>query len=152
MPWKTGILVMNAARRHCWTTFMSIQPGRTRTWMSYNCGIIAAGALLQYLYGNTENSARKPDFVKSLFCRKIHGDRQLDQKKSGACAKLCVKSRKRGSLLWVLDKTKTAMGARLLRSFIEQPLIDKEEISKQTGSRRRIERQCDLQGRTARIS
>lgn len=36
---------------------------------------------------------------------------------------------KRGSLLWVLDKTKTAMGARLLRSFIEQPLIDKEEIS-----------------------
>ena len=36
---------------------------------------------------------------------------------------------KRDSLLWVLDKTKTAMGARLLRSFIEQPLIDKEEIS-----------------------
>ena len=35
---------------------------------------------------------------------------------------------KRGSLLWVLDKTKTAMGARLLRNFIEQPLIDTEEI------------------------
>ncbi len=30
---------------------------------------------------------------------------------------------KRGSLLWVLDKTKTAMGARMLRSFVEQPLI-----------------------------
>ena len=37
---------------------------------------------------------------------------------------------KRGSLLWVLDKTKTAMGARMLRSFIEQPLIDLEEIEK----------------------
>ena len=37
---------------------------------------------------------------------------------------------KRGSLLWVLDKTKTAMGARTLRSYIEQPLIDKEEIVK----------------------
>ena len=36
---------------------------------------------------------------------------------------------KRGSLLWVLDKTKTAMGARLLRSFVEQPLIDAEEIN-----------------------
>ncbi|MDA6260071.1 hypothetical protein OSJ98_26295, partial [Escherichia coli] len=36
---------------------------------------------------------------------------------------------KRGSLLWVLDKTKTAMGARMLRSFLEQPLIDKEEIN-----------------------
>ena len=35
---------------------------------------------------------------------------------------------KRGTLLWVLDRTKTAMGARLLRSFIEQPLIDREEI------------------------
>ena len=38
---------------------------------------------------------------------------------------------KRGSLLWVLDKTKTAMGARTLRSsYVEQPLIDKAEIEK----------------------
>ncbi len=37
---------------------------------------------------------------------------------------------KRGSLLWVLDKTKTAMGARLLRSFLEQPLVDVDEIIK----------------------
>lgn len=35
---------------------------------------------------------------------------------------------KRGSLLWVLDKTKTAMGQRLLRSVIEQPLKDKKMI------------------------
>lgn len=35
---------------------------------------------------------------------------------------------KRGSLLWVLDKTKTAMGARTMRSMIEQPLINKETI------------------------
>ena len=37
---------------------------------------------------------------------------------------------KRGSLLWVLDKTKTAMGARTLRSLVEQPLIDAEEIER----------------------
>ena len=36
---------------------------------------------------------------------------------------------KRGSLLWVLDKTRTAMGARLLRSYVEQPLIDEDEIN-----------------------
>lgn len=36
--------------------------------------------------------------------------------------------RKIGSLLWVVDKTKTAMGARLLRNFIEQPLIKIDEI------------------------
>lgn len=35
---------------------------------------------------------------------------------------------KRGSLLWVLDKTRTAMGARTLRNFVEQPLIERTEI------------------------
>jgi DNA mismatch repair protein MutS len=35
---------------------------------------------------------------------------------------------KRGSLLWVLDKTKTAMGGRMLRSYLEQPLIIKEDM------------------------
>ncbi len=37
---------------------------------------------------------------------------------------------KRGSLLWVLDKTKTAMGGRLLRSFLEKPLVDCGQITK----------------------
>ena len=37
---------------------------------------------------------------------------------------------KRGSLLWVLDKTRTAMGARTLRKNVEQPLIDKSEINR----------------------
>ena len=35
---------------------------------------------------------------------------------------------KKGSLLWVLDKTKTAMGARMLRNMVEQPLVDKKKI------------------------
>ena len=37
---------------------------------------------------------------------------------------------KRGSLLWVLDKTKTAMGARTLRGYVEQPLIDAQKINR----------------------
>ena len=41
---------------------------------------------------------------------------------------------KRGTLLWVLDKTKTAMGARTLRGFIEQPLIDKSELLLRQGA------------------
>ena len=36
---------------------------------------------------------------------------------------------KRGTLLWVLDKTETSMGKRLLRSWIEQPLVDAEAIN-----------------------
>ena len=35
---------------------------------------------------------------------------------------------KRGSLLWVLDKTKTPMGSRTLRSWLERPLLDPEAI------------------------
>ena len=37
---------------------------------------------------------------------------------------------KKGSLLWVLDKTSTSMGGRLLRKWIEEPLLDLDEISK----------------------
>ncbi len=34
------------------------------------------------------------------------------------------------SLLWLLDKTKTAMGSRMLKNFIENPLVDKREINR----------------------
>ena len=37
---------------------------------------------------------------------------------------------RKGSLLWILDQTKTAMGSRLLRSWIERPLLSKEEIER----------------------
>ena len=37
---------------------------------------------------------------------------------------------RKGSLLWVIDKTKTAMGARLLRKWVEQPLINSADINK----------------------
>ncbi len=40
-----------------------------------------------------------------------------------------TQKRLKGSLLWVLDKTKTAMGARRLRSDIEQPLINIDDIN-----------------------
>ena len=36
---------------------------------------------------------------------------------------------KKGSLIWVLDKTSTTMGGRTLRKWIEEPLINKEEIN-----------------------
>ena len=41
---------------------------------------------------------------------------------------------RRGSLLWVLDKTKTAMGARMLKKWIEQPLMDKAKIDMRLNS------------------
>ncbi len=41
---------------------------------------------------------------------------------------------KKGSLLWVLDKTQTAMGARKLRKFLERPLVNIQEILKRQGA------------------
>lgn len=42
--------------------------------------------------------------------------------------------KRRGSLLWAIDRTRTAMGARLLRAWLEQPLIDRERILERQAS------------------
>ena len=47
---------------------------------------------------------------------------------------------KRGSLLWVLDRTRTAMGARLLHRFLEQPLIEREAIERRFDA---VQELCD---------
>ncbi|MDD6325565.1 MAG: DNA mismatch repair protein MutS [Lachnospiraceae bacterium] len=94
---------------------------------AYSCGIIAAGALLQYLIETQKTSIAN---LTSLTPYSISKYMVLDsstRRNLELCETLREKN-KRGSLLWVLDKTKTAMGARLLRRYLEQPLIEKEEI------------------------
>ena len=95
----------------------------------FNSGMIGAGALLQYLYETQKNSL---SHLTGISCYTT-GKYMLLDSSSRRNLELCETLRekqKRGSLLWVLDKTKTAMGARMLRSFVEQPLIDKESIIK----------------------
>ena len=41
---------------------------------------------------------------------------------------------KRGTLLWVLDKTRTSMGSRMLRSWVEKPLLEPAEIGRRLSS------------------
>ncbi len=95
----------------------------------YNCGTIAAGALLKYLYETQKNdldhiSAIRPYSTGKYMIIDSSTRRNLE------LVETLREKQKRGSLLWVLDKTKTAMGARLLRSYVEQPLIDKVEIER----------------------
>ena len=95
----------------------------------FDCGVIAAGALLQYLIETQKTSISNLTKLTPY----ITGKFMLIDSSSRRNLELCETLRekqKRGSLLWVLDKTKTAMGARMLRSFIEQPLIDLDEIEK----------------------
>ena len=93
----------------------------------YDCGVIAAGALLKYLYETQKTSLAHMSHIQPYSTNKFMIIDSSTRRNLELCETLREKQ-KRGSLLWVLDKTKTAMGARMLRSFIEQPLIDREEI------------------------
>ena len=90
-------------------------------------GIVAAGALLQYLYETQKTSLEHITHLYPYLSDKYMLLDSSTRRNLELCETLRDKT-KRGSLLWVLDKTKTAMGARNLRSIIEQPLIDAEEI------------------------
>ena len=95
----------------------------------YPCGIISVGSMLNYLYETQKNSL---ETMKKLTTYDVSSYMIIDSatRRNLELTETMRDKQKRGSLLWVLDKTKTAMGARCLRSFIEQPLIDKEEILK----------------------
>lgn len=95
----------------------------------YNCGTIAAGALLKYLYETQKNNLEHISAIHPYSTGKYMVIDSSTRRNLELVETLREKQ-KRGSLLWVLDKTKTAMGARLLRSYVEQPLIDKAEIEK----------------------
>ena len=93
----------------------------------YDCGIISAGALLQYLYETQKNSLAQLTQITAYTTGKYMMLDSSTRRNLELCETLREKQ-KRGSLLWVLDKTKTAMGARMLRKYVEQPLIEKKEI------------------------
>ncbi|MBP3824358.1 MAG: DNA mismatch repair protein MutS, partial [Butyrivibrio sp.] len=90
-------------------------------------GIVASGALLQYLVDMQKSDISNITHIYPYLTSKYM---LLDgsTRRNLELVETMRDKQKRGTLLWVLDKTKTAMGARTLRSFIEQPLIDKDEI------------------------
>ena len=91
-------------------------------------GTIAAGALFQYLFETQKSQLLQMNEITPYVSEKYM---LLDSftRRNLELTETMREKQKKGSLLWVLDKTKTAMGARLLRSFIEQPLIDIDEIN-----------------------
>lgn len=88
---------------------------------------IAAGALVEYLRETQKHGLKNLNAIKySDYSRFLKLDsvavRNLELVKNNA------EGKRYGSLLWLLDKTKTAMGARKLHSMILSPLHDKAEI------------------------
>lgn len=94
----------------------------------FTIGRIAAGSLLQYLFETQKTSLVHLTRITPYLTNKYM---ILDSstRRNLELVETMREKQKRGSLLWVLDKTRTAMGARLLRSYVEQPLVNKDEIN-----------------------
>ena len=90
-------------------------------------GTLAAGALLRYLYDTQKNALSNLTRVRAYASGKYM---LLDSstRRNLELTQTLRDKKKRGSLLWVLDKTCTAMGARLLHRFLEQPLTERAQI------------------------
>ena len=93
----------------------------------YDSGVIAAGAVMQYLY-ETQKSTLEHITTISPYTTGEFMIIDLSTRRNLELVETMREKQKRGTLLWVLDKTKTAMGARLLRTYIEQPLVHKAQI------------------------
>ncbi len=89
--------------------------------------VSAAGALLAYLYETQKNdlsNITRISILNTAGCMLIDSSTRRNLE----LTQTLREKEKRGSLIWILDKTRTAMGARMLRRFLEQPLIDKKAI------------------------
>ncbi len=93
----------------------------------FESGVLAAGALFLYLQETQKTALSHMATIRPYSAEKYMLIDSSSRRNLELVETLREKQ-KRGSLLWVLDKTKTAMGARTLRSYVEQPLIDPEEI------------------------
>ncbi len=90
-------------------------------------GVVAAGALLTYLLETQKNELSNIvhiNILKERGCMLIDSSTRRNLELTATLRE----KEKRGSLIWILDKTRTAMGARRLRQFMEQPLTDRELI------------------------
>ena len=91
--------------------------------------IIAAGSLLQTLLTLQKNDLAHIRQLQYYTTGRFM-ELDLDARRNLELTQTMRGKEKKGSLLWVLDKTCTAMGGRLLRSWLEKPLLDPVEIGR----------------------
>ena len=94
----------------------------------YDSGVIASGALFLYLKETQKSALSHMAGIRPYTAEKYMLIDSSSRRNLELVETLREKN-KRGSLLWVLDKTKTAMGARTLRSYVESLPINGEEIN-----------------------
>ena len=91
--------------------------------------IVASGTLLQTLLTLQKNDLSHIRQLQYYTTGKFM-ELDLDARRNLELTETMRSKEKKGTLLWVLDKTHTAMGGRLIRSWLEKPLLDPAEISR----------------------
>ncbi len=90
-------------------------------------GYTASAALLAYIWENTKEDFPRFEYIET-YELSAYMSMDIATRKNLELVETLRDKNKYGSLLWAIDKTSTNMGARLLRSWICQPLKDIEEI------------------------
>ena len=90
--------------------------------------INAIGALINYLKETQKNGLERINKIE-LYSDKQYMNLDYNTQRNLELTATMLNKEKRGSLLWVLDKTKTAMGKRLIRSWLEHPLLNVSAIN-----------------------
>ena len=99
----------------------------------YSGEMLAVGALIGYI---VETQKKDVSYIKELevyFANQFLGIDINTRRNLELCETMRTKEKK-GTLLWVLDKTKTAPGARMLRNWIEHPLVNVSQILRRQGA------------------
>jgi len=95
--------------------------------------VVCTGMLIRYIAETQKTDVsylKKPSYYDNGQYLEI----DVNTRRSLELCKAMRTGDKRGTLLWVLDKTKTSMGSRLLAQFIEQPLLNVQEIERRQGA------------------
>ena len=106
--------------------------------MNYHVTVMALGALINYIYStqlaaeaeeNPDSAAKIECFEKiNYYVGDIYMNIDVSTRRNLELTETMRTKDKKGSLLWVLDKTKTPMGKRMIRSIIERPLVSPVKI------------------------
>ncbi len=98
-----------------------------------SAAVLALGALLGYLYETQKTDLGHIDSL-DYYEQGRFMELDLTARRNLELTETLRSKEKKGSLLWVLDKTKTAMGARCMRSWLERPLLNVNEINRRLGA------------------
>ena len=94
---------------------------------------LALGALLSYLHETQKTDLSHVDDLE-YYRRGQFMELDLTARRNLELTETLRSKEKKGSLLWVLDKTKTAMGGRMMRSWLERPLLSVTEIDRRNAA------------------